>query len=351
MDTITSFKSLSVKMSEVEYHNRMTFSYSILSKYARDGFQSLPTLFDKTESTKAMQRGSLIDAMITNRDKLNNDYVVMDNECPAAESSVLKLLANDMDSATLDGIDDATIVNYCNKCSYRTNLKDDTRVKKVREQGDYYPIYKFGRIPVSKKEWLDAMNTVSSFNNSSLMSDLFRDEESDDVEYLYQQKYLVNFEVGFDEIVPVKAMLDLVIVNHKYKTIRPIDLKTSANPAYMFKDNFIKYRYDIQAQLYTDVLTKVKNDSNAFAEYEVLPFQFAVISPSDNVPLLFEYNPYDGINDDGFQFVSKGKTYKYKRWDELANEIMKYMENNAAVPEGFKTDEVNSLNNMLLCGE
>lgn len=351
MDTITSFKSLSETMSEREYHDCLAFSYSILSKYAREGFQSLPTLFDKTESTKAMQRGSLIDAMITNGDKVNNDYVVMDNECPPAESGVLKMLAHDMESATLDNVDDTTVVSYCNKCSYRTNLKDDTRVKKIREQAEYYSIYKLNRTPVSKEEWLDAMNTVDAFNNSQLMSDLFGNEESKDIEYLYQQKYRKDFEVGIDETIHVKAMLDLIIVNHKDKTIRPVDLKTSANPAYMFKDNFLKYRYDIQAQLYTDMLVKVKNDSHVFAEYEVLPFQFAVISQSDNVPLLFEYNPYDGINDNGLQFVSKGKTYKYKRWDELAEEIMKYMRENATVPDGFRVDEVNSLNDMLLCGE
>lgn len=351
MNTITSFKDLSIEMSEVDYHNHMVFSYSILSKYAKEGFQSLTTLFDKTESTKAMQRGSLIDAMITNRNKINNDYIVMDNECPAAESNVLKSLAHDMESTNLDDIDDATIVTYCNKCSYRTNLKDDTRVKKVREQGEYYSIYKLGRIPVSKEEWLDAMNTVDAFNNSPVMSALFVDEQSEDIEYLYQQKYLKNFEIGFNEVIPVKAMLDLIVVNHKDKTIRPVDLKTSANPAYMFKDNFLKYRYDIQAQLYTDMLVKVKNDSHVFAEYDVLPFQFAVISPSDNVPLLFEYNPYDGINDNGLEFVSRGKTYKYNRWDEVAEEIMKYMKAYATVPDGFKLNEANSLNDMLLCGE
>lgn len=132
-------------------------------------------------------------------------------------------------------------------------------------------------------------------------------------------------------------MPDLLVVNHKEKTIQPVDLKTSSVPAYSFGDNFIKYRYDIQAELYTDTLRKICDESE-YRDYTILPFLFTDISRSDKVPVTFVYDPSKG-----FSYTRGDKTYRYKGWKELLSEILYYEESNAIVPNYITTEGPNDL--------
>jgi len=70
----------------------------------------------------------------------------------------------------------------------------------------------------------------------------------------------------------MKILLDGVIFDHKKKTIKPYDLKTTSESTLYFEGEFLKWKYYIQAGLYRTGLKKM------FPEYNVLPFEFIVIN-------------------------------------------------------------------------
>ena len=59
-----SFKDISLDITEEEYRADPALSYSLLAKYERGGFNSIPTLFDKVESP-SLTLGSAVDSIIT----------------------------------------------------------------------------------------------------------------------------------------------------------------------------------------------------------------------------------------------------------------------------------------------
>lgn len=72
-------------------------------------------------------------------------------------------------------------------------------------------------------------------------------------DYFLSKKYKPYFQVPFYfelEGVKCKGMLDLLVFDHKEKTIKVIDLKTSAKPAHDFPFYFCKYGYHVQAYFY-----------------------------------------------------------------------------------------------------
>jgi hypothetical protein len=88
----------------------------------------------------------------------------------------------------------------------------------------------------------------------------------------------------------VRGMLDLVIIDHFNKTIYPIDLKTSSTPEWEFFRSFIKWRYDIQARLYWQILKYNIDQHSEFKDYEVADFTFIVINKETLTPLSWVFH-------------------------------------------------------------
>lgn len=87
---------------------------------------------------------------------------------------------------------------------------------------------------------------------------------------VYHQVEL-QYEIGG---VETKGMIDKLIIDHKAKTILPIDYKTSSEAN--FRKSFIQYRYDIQAALYTELVREGYPIFIKLDGYELLPFMFIV---------------------------------------------------------------------------
>ena len=89
-----------------------------------------------------------------------------------------------------------------------------------------------------------------------------------------------------------KALLDIVAVDHEHKLIRPMDIKTTGDYTFFFDKSARRFRYDIQAAMYTLALEyAIKNQTLPFecVNYEVLQFTFIVESTViQGNPLLFK---------------------------------------------------------------
>ena len=83
-----------MNLSEQAYHDYPAWSYSLIAKYARNGFSAIATLHDKMKPTPEMEFGSLFDSILTKGRKTLDDYAVADFSVPPAEKGVLDILAS-----------------------------------------------------------------------------------------------------------------------------------------------------------------------------------------------------------------------------------------------------------------
>lgn len=284
-----------------------------------------------------MEFGSLFDSFITKGKQTLNDYAVADFSVPPAEKGVLDILASTCTCPEFYDISMNEVINAAESVRYQPNYKPQTRYDKIAKYSDYYDTLKSGKKLVSKADWDDAMEMYKVFREDPYLKTVFGTQSSEDIEYLYQLQFCVPWLIEGEE-VKVKCMFDLLVVNHKEKTIQPVDLKTSSMPAYDFPEHFVKMRYDIQAQLYTHVLQKVIARDYDLNGYTILPFLFTDISRTDKVPVTYEIDLSGS-----FSFSKGDKVYQYKGWEELLAEILVYEANDAKVPEYITTASSNDL--------
>lgn len=337
-----TLKDCSLNLKEDVYHALPAWSYSMISKYAKEGFAALATIHDKTTATSSMEFGSLFDCMVTRGKDTLNEYVVSDISVPDVEKKAMEYIASTT-NMEFDKLSVQTIDSLCNECGYYPKWGIDARMKHLVPFKQYYNNFLSGKKVVSEKDWKDAMDMYYALKNSENTKPLFQTKSTDEIEYLYQLQFMVPWMIDGKE-VSVKMMADLIIIDHKNKTILPVDLKTSAMPAYDWKENFIKLRYDLQAELYSDVIRKVIEDrcEKEYEGYTILPYIFADISRADKVPVTYHYDPSNG-----FTFTKGDKTFNYKGWKELLSEILVYEELNAKVPNYISLTETNDIIELL----
>ena len=337
-----SLKEYSLNLPEQEYHEYPAWSYSMIAKYARNGFSAIATLHDKMKPTPEMEFGSLFDSILTKGRKTLDDYAVANFSVPDAERKVLDALLDICTCPQFHDISMDEVINVADSVSYQMKWKPDTRYQKVAAYSGYYDTLKSGKKLVSQKDWDDAVEMARIFRTDPYLKTLFGTKNTKDVEYIYQPQFVVDYETESHGTVKVKCMFDLLIVDHRNKTIQPVDLKTSSMPAYDFPEHFVKMRYDIQGDLYSDVLRIVIDQFTKYRDYIILPYLFTDVSRTDMVPVTFEYDPTVGLS-----FTKGEKTYTYKRWNELLEEILSYEESEAKVPNYITTVGPNDLMSVL----
>ena len=343
-----SLKELSLNIPDQEYHDLDCWSYSAIARYAREGFSSLYKLQEKTAPTAAMEFGSLFDTIITKGKKVYDEYACCSVTVPDAEKNAIDYIVTKTD-AQFDELSSEFISSCCDACGYQMRWGAEARYKHISPYREYYDIKKSGKKIVSKEDMDDALEMAREFYADKYVRSIFGTKNGNGMEYIYQAQFVTDMDVN-GRTVKVKIMPDLIVVNHNEKTIRPVDLKTSAMPAYDFPSNFLKYRYDIQASLYTDVLCKlIRSEAVEYADYTMLPYIFADISRVDKVPVCYEYDPHADSQLDGLSFTRGDgeKVISYKNWRTLLTEILDYQESQAVVPSYIKTNESNDLLDIL----
>jgi hypothetical protein len=280
----------------------------------------------------------LFDTIITS-DDFDSQYIVSDSCPPPAEKKVLDTLLT-MTDAPFYEIPTTTMEQAISFCQYQQKWKYPTQYEHIEAERDYYEKRRTGKKIVSSADYLDATKMAAQLHNEEYSTGgLFKKGTVDGVEYIYQAKFVTQYHTGFNGIVTLKIMPDLLKVDHNNKTIQPVDLKTSQMPAYDFMENFIKYRYDLQATMYSDVLRDVISRDHDYDDYTILPYIFSDISRSDMIPVSWTYDQFDPSQVDGFSF----KDYHFKSWKTLLNEILDYERSEAVVPSNISLDKPNDI--------
>lgn len=117
----------------------------------------------------------------------------------------------------------------------------------------------------------------------------------------------------------IKVLLDMIIVNTEENTIIPIDFKTTGGTIMDFPISARKFRYDIQASLYSTAVKEV------FENYTIEPFRFIVGSKQlPNIPLVY-IPTQDSLN---IGRVGGKDVYgnSIKGWEQLIQEYKQHKE-------------------------
>jgi hypothetical protein len=110
--------------------------------------------------------------------------------------------------------------------------------------------------------------------------------------------------------LPMKSMLDKVIIDHDERVIRPYDLKCTWSVENFYEEYYLYRRAYIQAYLYFNAMLKLANDPESeYYGYNVDFLQFIVCDSTNYYqPLIYTLDSED-MQDAYNGFVHKGRTY------------------------------------------
>lgn len=237
------------------------------------------------EEKKHFIIGSAVDCLLTQpQEEFDSQYHIsnIQNKPSDTIKSIVNQIFDKVVEQSYEAIGPITtytdiVLECCNEHEYQKNWKDETRVNKVCEAWEYWEDLKqaIGKQVLSQEENDLISQIVMSIRTNEATSKYFQENRL--TEIIFQMP--INFTY---ERIDCKALLDMVIINHKNKTIQPIDIKTMGDYTINFPKSLRQRRYDIQAAFYTAGLQAV------YPEYEILPFKFIVestIEPGN--PLVF----------------------------------------------------------------
>lgn len=339
-----SLRDYSMALSEQEYHSYNAWSYSKIARYAKEGFKALAHIDDPVETTPSMEFGSLFDCLMTRPDDYKKTYVSLDNPAPPAERKVFEELVKYTRDAWVEVSQD-DLIRAIADAGYQQRWKFETQVQKLKQYLSTWNAIRKNLTVVSESDISDAFEMRNAILSSPYLNSIFRYEDTDDMEYIYQAKFIRFINLSFDKVL-VKVMPDLIVVDHANRTVLPVDLKTSSCPSYEFPQQFVNFRYDIQASLYTRVIAETMKDAG-YKDYTLMPYLFVDISRSDMVPLAFSYPPSIDSQSEGLCYTSKDKVIQYKGWQTLLSEMISYRDTNAIVPNWISTTSDNSIIDIL----
>lgn len=341
-----SLYDISWKVSEEEYRADSSYSYSTLARFNREGFDNLHKLFERVESPSLLF-GSIVDTLLTDgQEEFDNRFIVA--EFPKISDSLIQIAKTLFDEykdtyRSIEDIPDDILSYVGEQCNYYKGVKYNTyRVKLIKEGcSEYYNLLYLctDKILVSTEDYQAAQECVDKLKNTSMTGWYFENNNPFDnsIERLYQLKFKGEYEG-----IPLRCMADLIIVNHKDKTITPCDLKTSFKPEWKFYKSFIEWNYWIQAQLYWYIIRQNLDKDEFFKDYKLLNYKFIVISRNTRKPLVWEYPDTQTITD---CIYGKNRQYVCRNWRNIVKDLHYYMTCSSDFPLGI--EEVNNINNWL----
>lgn len=341
MNNYKSLADISWQVTEKEYRSDKALSYSTLAKFHREGFNNLDKLFDKVESPSLLF-GSLVDTLLTDSYNFDNLFVVAEFP-PLVDSqmNVVKHLFNCYSNvySSMYDIPDKEIIEATEMLEFQKNWKPETRAKVLRENGE--DIYKLLHLSIDKtlvstKDYQDAQLCVERLQNDDVTGPLFANDNPFDknTERFFQLKFKGEYQG-----INLRCMMDLVVVNHEEKKIYPYDLKTSFKGEWEFPQSFIKWCYWIQSRLYWYILKQNLMKDDFYKDYELMNYQFIVISNNSRIPLIWE------DSDTTTEGTTIYGAIECKDWREIAQDLTYYLEEPRVLPKGI--GKINNIKNWL----
>lgn len=337
-----NFKDISWQVTEPEYRQDSALSYSVLSRYEREGFNNLDKLFDRVESP-SLQFGQAVDTLITgSEEEFNENFMIAQLDNPPSDTLVTitkKLFDTWKDGYTdIKDISDDAIVDTIQDIPWNNHWLPKTRAKKIKEDcAAYYKLLYLseGKTILNTSVYQDVMNTVDKLKSADSTRFYFEENNPFDnnVERLYQLKFKATFN-GVD----YRCMPDELIVIHDKKLVVPIDLKTSYKPEWDFYKSFLEWRYDIQARLYWRIIRENMDKDPYFKNFKLADYRFIVANKKTLTPLVWLFEGTQQAGD----IVTKDNIVLRDPF-VIGEELNNYLVTSPAVPNGINLITPNKL--------
>lgn len=327
---MNSLYDISWKVSEEEYRSDPSYSQSVISRFNREGFNHIDTLYDKVESP-SLTFGSLVDTLVTGTSEdVDRKFMIIDTlEASGTIMKVVKDIFREFGSThnSLESIPDSEIIYRAASFNYQNNWKPETRVKTIKEKGsEYYRILHSlnDRLLIDRNDYNDAVLCANTLRDHTYTKWYFEQDNPFDksVERFYQLKFKGEWNK-----IPLKCMVDLIIADHKNKVIIPCDLKTTGKREWEFVKSFMEYNYWIQAQLYWYLIKENLIKDPVYKDYVLSDFRFIVINRYNRKPLIWKYSDTSSSVD---CYYGKNNQYECKNWRQLVTTLHYYL---SAKPE------------------
>lgn len=342
-----SLRDISWQVSEEEYRADPALSYSTLARYEREGFNNLDKIFDRIE-TPSLTFGSAVDSIITGgQEEFDERFMVA--EFPSIPDSIVKIIKSLYKQyagtyRSLLNIPDNSIIRETEDQNYQMNWKPETRAKVIKEKGtDYYNLLFVAgdRRIIDTQTYQDVCNAVKALKEGSSTKLYFAEYNpfEPDIERLYQLKFKGEFGG-----ITYRNMADLIIVNHKEKWVKPVDLKTSSHTEWDFYKSFVDWRYDIQARLYWAIIRQNMDKDEYFKDFKLLDYDFIVVNKRTLTPLVWNC-PFTQVQ--GTLKFGKNDQIEMRSPFVIGEELNSYLTSRPKVPMGINETGTNNLRDWL----
>lgn len=301
-----------LNIPEWEYVNLDAMSYSRVSKFMKGGIEAVLT---PVEVSKSISFGSLVDILITQPEKFKDLYHVSEENIIFSSKELeivtkcYELSEHVTDYKQLDSLVISSLYDLLPK-NYKISTRERWIGELLQTKYNYY-VTTIGKTIISKDAFEEAKQCATLLKNKleSLVDPAHK------IETFYQAKFLQNLD-GID----YKCMFDVLIVDHTDKIIYPIDIKTSYKNEEDFLSPYAYFNYYVQAEMYTDILTKIIGNDSELSDYWVHNFQFLVINRVSKKPIFWTHNK------------RKGEEI-LPNYKEYAKRLLKILELNSNLPE------------------
>ena len=338
-----SLADIAWNVTEEVYRADPAYSYSTIAKFDREGFEKIDSLFDKVESPSLLF-GSCVDTLLTDgQEAFDARFFVAD--FPDIPDNIKKMvnelfvLYSDAYPSLLE-IPDKYIIPITESNDYQKNWKPETRAKVIKEKGsEYYNLlYLAGnKTVITSTLYTDVLACIEELKTSEATKWYFQEDDpfDDSIERLYQLKFKGEYEG-----IQLRCMADLIIVDHKNKVIIPCDLKTSYKEEYNFFKSFVDWRYNIQAQLYWEILRQNLDKDPYFKDFKLADYRFIVVCNRTRNPLVWEY--YDTQRETDMVY-GKDRQIKLRNWRRVVEDLHYYLTQTPKVPIGINVEGTNDI--------
>lgn len=342
-----SLKEISWDVDEATYRADPALSYSTIARYEREGFNNLDKLFDKLD-TPSLTFGRAVDSIITGgQPEFDKEFMVA--EYPSIPDSIVRivksLFSQYKDSCdNLSSIQDARIIKETEEQGYQMNWRPETRARAIKEKGyEYYNLLFVAgnRTILDTQTYQDVCNAVRALKESKSTQFYFAEDNpfEPDIERFYQLKFKGEFNG-----VKYRNMADLIIVNHKEKWVKPVDLKTSSHTEWDFYKSFVDWRYDIQARLYWAIIRQNMDKDEYFKDFKLLDYDFIVVNRKTLTPLVWTCPFTQSV---GTLCFGENGHIKFRSPFEIGEELHYYLSSRPKVPMGIEETKSNDLRKWL----
>lgn len=153
--------------------------------------------------------------------------------------------------------DKDTLLKIIRANAYYNNRKDETVIEGViREGAEYFNflLQNNGKTAISA-DWRNILDKLSLSVLRPPIQEIFNPENQEGIEILSEHE--IQFEIraksylNTSEIYECKAKIDRLILDHKSKTYRIIDLKSTSSLLELFTDSVKRYKYHRQLAFYS----------------------------------------------------------------------------------------------------